>query len=110
MVACGEFLKPGPDRSVVSRQALFHRCQLLREQALGASTELMVQLDESSLVQNELIFRTLHSIPKTTRQIYRNFRKNTDDFSGYVCQTAVRMTWCSCELHPLNYVQWAALW
>nr|XP_023647037.1 centromere-associated protein E isoform X2 [Paramormyrops kingsleyae] len=69
-------------------QDLLDRCQLLREQALGASTELMAQLDESSLVQNELVFRTLPSIPKATRQIYRNVRKNTDDFSGFVCQTA----------------------
>ncbi|XP_048876324.1 centromere-associated protein E [Brienomyrus brachyistius] len=69
-------------------QGLLDRCQLLREQALGASTELMAQLDESSLVQNELIFRTLLSIPKATRQIYGNFRKNTDHISGFVCHTA----------------------
>ncbi|KAI1900869.1 hypothetical protein AGOR_G00054290 [Albula goreensis] len=62
-------------------QDVFEKCKQFADNGVGTSKSLPQSLKDASLVQNELAFRILGSIPRPLRKLYVDLRKSTDDIN-----------------------------
>ncbi|XP_061117796.1 centromere-associated protein E-like isoform X2 [Conger conger] len=94
----GERLRCRLEESELQLQKVLEKYQQFGDSAAGTSKSLLQPLTDASLVQNELAFRILESIPKPLTALYVNFRKSTDDIRHVLCRT-VRGSACVAKLH-----------
>ncbi|XP_064210043.1 centromere-associated protein E isoform X16 [Anguilla rostrata] len=84
----GERLRARLEESELELQKVLEKFQKFADSAAGALKSLEQPLKDASLVQNELAFQVLASIPKPLRALYVEFRKSTDGISDLLWRTA----------------------
>ncbi|KAJ8379945.1 hypothetical protein SKAU_G00007230 [Synaphobranchus kaupii] len=84
----GERLRCRLEESQLQLQKVLEKCQQFSDNAVGASKSLEQPMKDASLVQNELAFQIMATIPKPLRALYVEFRKSTDGINDLLWRLA----------------------